>query len=105
MADLFTEPANLNLEAHLVQVFEDYVLARAQASPAAVRSERPLREKSAAVYGDVRRNPRFFRHECKASSSAGCRQTVVFRYARAVDGKPRHQTDKTCTENSVGKAQ
>ncbi len=53
MDDLFTEPANLDLEAHLVQVFEDYVLARAQASPAAVRSERPLREKSAAVYRDV----------------------------------------------------
>lgn len=53
MADLFTQPADLDLEARLVQVFEDYVQARALASPAAPRSERPLREQSAAVYRDV----------------------------------------------------
>jgi integrase len=53
MATLFTSPAELTIEDGLKQVFEDYVLARAQASPAAPRTIRPLRDESAAVYRDV----------------------------------------------------
>lgn len=53
MTDLFTQPAAIDIEARLDQVFEDYVQARALASPAAARTERPLREQSAAVYRDV----------------------------------------------------
>ena len=53
MATLFTSPAELTIEDAFKQVFEDYVLARAQASPSAPRTIRPLRDESAAVYRDV----------------------------------------------------